>query len=53
MKVVVQVGDTAWATSIFPDKESGSYLLPLKADVRKAERILEGATLRYRLTIER
>lgn len=37
--VSVTVGSTNWKTSIFPDKKSGTYLLPLKAKVRKAEEI--------------
>jgi hypothetical protein len=35
----VTVGKTTWQTSIFPDKKSGTYLLALKATVRKKEGI--------------
>lgn len=41
LPVMVTVGKTIWKTSIFPDKKSGVYLLPLKAEVRKKERILK------------
>lgn len=37
--VEVQVGAQVWTTSIFPDKKSGQYLLPLKAVIRKKEGI--------------
>lgn len=37
LRVAVTLGKTRWNTSIFPDKQSGTYLLPLKADVRKKE----------------
>lgn len=37
LPVQVEVGDTKWKTSIFPDKKSKSYLLPVKAEVRKKE----------------
>lgn len=37
VKVSVQIGQTRWATSVFPDKASGSYFLPIKAAVRRAE----------------
>lgn len=37
LPVTVTIGETTFATSIFPDKKSGMYLLPLKASVRKAE----------------
>lgn len=39
LPVEVTVGATVWKTSIFPDKYSGSYILPLKAKVRKTEDI--------------
>lgn len=45
--VRVTLGATTWTTSIFPEKESGSYVLPLKADVRKAEGIKAGATVEF------
>lgn len=35
--VTATVGDTTWATSLFP--KDGSYLVPLKAAVRTAEHI--------------
>ncbi len=39
LPVEVTLGKTVWKTSIFPDKKSGTYLLPLKAGVRKKENI--------------
>ena len=39
LPVRATVGRTAWATSIFRDTKLGSYLLPVKADVRRAEGI--------------
>ena len=40
--VNVTIGTTTWQTSLFPSKDVGGYLLPVKAAVRKAERIAEG-----------
>ncbi len=37
--VEATIGSSTWKTSIFPDKKSGSYLLPLKKEVRKKEEI--------------
>ena len=42
VKVTATVGKTCWATSLFPHKESGGFILPLKASVRKAEGIGDG-----------
>jgi hypothetical protein len=50
LPVTVTIGKTSWETSIFPDKKSGGYLLPLKADVRKREGITQGDTINF--TIE-
>lgn len=41
VRVVAKIGGTEWETSIFPQKE-GIYILPIKADVRKKEKILAG-----------
>ncbi len=40
--VEVSIGTSTWRTSIFPDKKSGCFVLPVKASVRKAEAISAG-----------
>ena len=42
VRVSVTVGGTSWATSVFPDKQSGAYVLPVKRPVRTREQIDEG-----------
>lgn len=42
LKVGVRIGKTKWETSIFPDKRSETYILPVKALVRKHEGIFAG-----------
>jgi Domain of unknown function (DUF1905) len=49
--VSVTIGATSWRTSLFPSKEVSGYLLPVKAAVRKAERLSEGEEARVRLEI--
>ena len=44
LPVDVTIGKTSWKTSIFPDKKSASYILPLKSAVRKKENMEEGDT---------
>ena len=44
LPVTVGVGKSVWKTSIFPSKE-GEYLLAIKADIRKKERIARGDTI--------
>ena len=43
--VVATIGATTWRTSLFPSKQAGGWLLPLKAAVRKAETIAEGTVV--------
>ncbi len=42
VKVRVTIGKTSWETSVFPSKETGGYILPVKAAVRNAEGLVEG-----------
>ena len=51
VKVDVEVGESRWSTSVFPDKDSGSYVLPVKQAVRRANGIEEGdaVTVTFRL----
>ena len=51
IRVRLRIGDTEWATSLFPDRKSKTYLFAIKADVRKAESIDEGDTITARLHI--
>ncbi len=48
--VAVTINKLKWKTSIFPDKRTETYLLPLKAEIRKKEAIFSGDTII--LTIE-
>ncbi len=49
--VRVTVGATAWRTSLFPSKNVGGYLLPVKASVRKAEGLGEGDNVMVYLSV--
>jgi hypothetical protein len=42
LPVEVTIGKTTWKTSIFPDSKSGTFILPIKAVVRKKEEVYEG-----------
>lgn len=51
VRVRVRVGGTQWDTSVFPDKESGSFVLPVKKAVRTAAGVTEGDELTVTLTL--
>ena len=42
LRVSAKLGKSTWQTSIFPDKRSGTYLLPMKASIRKTEGVYDG-----------
>jgi hypothetical protein len=47
--VHVRIGSTAFQTSLFPKDDR--YLVPIKASVRKAERLEEGDSVTVRLEV--
>ena len=46
----VRIGKTEWKTSLFP--KDGSYIVPIKVSVRKAENLEEGDTVTVQLEVE-
>ena len=51
VRVEVTIGRTTWATSVFPSKEQRSFILPVKAAVRKAEALADGVTAHVTLRL--
>lgn len=47
--VTVRVGKSEWQTSLFP--KDGRYLVPIRANVRKAEGLEEGDEVTIRLDL--
>jgi hypothetical protein len=47
--VHVRIGKTEWQTSLFPKDDR--YLVPIKASVRKAEKLEEGDEVSIRLIV--
>ncbi len=52
LPVIVTAGSTIWDTSIFADKKTESYLLPLKAEVRRKEGIFADNDIKLLLEIK-
>jgi hypothetical protein len=50
-RVSVACGTSTWQTSIFPDKKSGSYLLPIKKEIRTKEKLKDGDSAKITLTL--
>ena len=48
--VTAQIGKTSWSTSLFP--KDGAYIVPLKTDIRRKERLDVGNTVQIRLTVD-
>jgi hypothetical protein len=52
VRVAATIGTSLFETSVFPDAKSGCYFLPVKASVRKAEKIGHGDTVSVRIEME-
>ena len=52
VRVQATIGETTWQTSIFPYSQSKAYILPVKAEVRKKEKILVDNVVEVQLKIE-
>ncbi len=51
VRVTVTIGSSEWQTSIFPSKSLEAYLLPIKQEVRKKEKIAVEDSVKVRLKI--
>ena len=52
VRVKASIGATSWGTSIFPAGKEGTYLLPVKADVRKREGLAVGEEAQVMLSLD-
>ena len=52
LKAFCKIGKTKWRTSIWFDTKIGSYLLPLKSEIRVKEKIEIGRTTTCSLELE-
>jgi hypothetical protein len=46
------IGATSWRTSVFPDSQSGCYLLAVKADVRNTEKLSAEDTVEISIRVD-
>lgn len=53
VRVAVRVGETRWATSVFPEDKGGTYVLPVKKAVRAAEGIDDGDEITVEIALEK
>lgn len=51
VRVEVTIEPSTWTTSIFPDKRSGSFMLPVKKPVRAAAQIEAGDVVDVELSL--
>ena len=52
IRVTVSIDSYRWQTSIFPDKKSGAYILPVKVEARKVAGLTDGSKAGVLLTIQ-
>ena len=52
LPVRVIVGETSWETSVFADTEAASYLLPVKAAIRRSEGLAAGDVVQLKIELD-
>jgi hypothetical protein len=53
LRVEATIGSSTWKTSIFPSSALNAYLLPVKAAVRKVEKMVEGKSFALQIVVNR
>jgi len=51
-RVTAQIGLTSWETSLFADQKRETFLLPVKAEVRRKEKVTIGETVEVTVTLD-
>jgi len=51
MKVTATLGNSEWQTAIWFDTKQAAYLLPLKAKIRKQERVVLGEAVKITISV--
>lgn len=49
--IIASIGQSTWKTSIFPHKKK-YYLLPIKSEIRKTEKIKIGSKLKVTISLQ-
>ena len=42
LRIIAQIGDATWKTSLFADNKHNAFLLPVKADIRRRANLAAG-----------
>ena len=51
VRVKATIGKSTWSTSLFRDSKSGSYILPLKKEIRLKEKFGDGDIVKVEFTL--
>ncbi len=53
VRIKVTLGKSSWVTALFPHKESETYLLSIKKQIRKKEEVFEDDVVKLSFTLEK
>jgi hypothetical protein len=53
LPVSVALGQSIWSTSLYAGTETGSYVIPIKDDVRRRERVREAQAVTLKFAVKR
>ncbi len=52
VRVIARIGSSTWKTSVFPQKESGCFILPIKKAIRSKHDLEDGTEVEIKLELE-
>jgi Domain of unknown function (DUF1905) len=52
VRVIARIGSSTWKTSVFPQKESGCFVLPMKKSIRSENNLEDGTDVTIKLELE-
>lgn len=53
LPVSVELGQSIWSTSLYADSDASSYVIPIRDDVRRRERVRDQQVVTLRFAIKR
>lgn len=51
VKVKATIGKSSFETSLFPSKQSGAYIMPIKKEIRRKEAVQSGDTVKLKIEL--
>lgn len=51
VRVKATIGKSSFETSLFPSRQSGTYIMPIKKEIRRKEAVQSGDTIKLKIEV--